>query len=55
MAWVRKNASMTLHILSLLDVHGGYKILFFVHLEHYTFWPSADVIPISNGLVHSMP
>jgi hypothetical protein len=31
------------------------KILFVVHLKHASFWPSADVIPVSDDLVHAMP
>ena len=29
------------------------KILFVVHLKHFTFWPSADVKPISNDKMPS--
>jgi hypothetical protein len=34
------------------DFHGVYKILFAVHLKHSSFWPSADVKPIYNDLLH---
>jgi hypothetical protein len=29
------------------------KILFALHIKHSSFWPSADVKPVSNSLVHA--
>jgi len=29
--------------------------IFSVHLKHYSFWPSADVKPMSHDLVYAMP
>ncbi len=28
--------------------------LFVVQLKHYSFWPSADVKPVSDDLLHAM-
>ncbi len=30
------------------------EILFAVHRKHSSYWPSADVKPMSNNLVHAM-
>ncbi len=48
-ACVRQNASMT-----LLHFHSIYKVLYAVDLKHSSVWPSADVEPMSNDLVHAM-
>ncbi len=31
------------------------KILFAVHSKHFSFWPSPDVQPMSNVLLHAIP
>ncbi len=38
--------------MGLLDFHTAYKNIFAVHLKHSSFWPSADVKPMSNDLVN---
>jgi hypothetical protein len=31
------------------------KILFAIHLKHFSFWPTATVKLMSNDIVHTMP
>jgi hypothetical protein len=31
------------------------KILFVIHLKHFSFWPLAGVKPMQNDLAHAMP
>ncbi len=56
---MRKHFSRNLHS-RLISVTGfphfcnTYKILFGAHLKHSSFWPSANVKPMSNDLVHVM-
>ncbi len=38
----------------LLDFHSSNKVLFAVHSKHSSFWPSADVKPMSKDLVYEM-
>ncbi len=54
-AWVRQNTSTNL-------LHDGFtrfsqtaRVFFDVYLKRSSFWPSADVKPTSNYLVHAMP
>ncbi len=41
--------------MGLLDFQITYKIAFIVRLKQSSFWPSADVKPMQNDLVHAMP
>jgi hypothetical protein len=40
--------------MGLLDFHSTYKKLLALYLKHSSFWPSADVNPMSNELVHAL-
>jgi hypothetical protein len=46
--WVRP-----FYIMGLLDFHSTELILFSVYSRHSSFCPSADVIPMSNDIVHA--
>jgi hypothetical protein len=41
--------------MGLLDFHNTYRILFAAYLKHSSFWPSADVEPMSNDQLPIMP
>ncbi len=41
--------------MDLLDLHTTSKILFAVDLKHSSCSQSADIIPMSNDVVHAMP
>jgi hypothetical protein len=43
------------YVIGLLDFHGTSKFFFGVRLKQSSFWPSADVKPMPNYLVHAMP
>ncbi len=43
-------------MMSLLDFPGNKKLLLIAFpIKHTSFWPLADVIPVSNNLLHEMP
>ncbi len=42
------------YFMGLLEFHNTFKILITSDLKQPNFWPSADVKPISNYLVHAM-
>jgi hypothetical protein len=41
--------------MGLLDLHSTYTNIFAVHLKQSSFWPSADVKPMSTDLVDAKP
>jgi hypothetical protein len=41
--------------MGLLDFNCTYENIFAAHLKHSSFWSSAAIKPMQNGLVHAMP
>jgi hypothetical protein len=39
----------------LLDIHNINKILFALHSKHFRVYPSVNIKPVSNDLVHTIP